>query len=246
MCSAFYLCALFFISFCYGIGAEKGEACQTETLTDMSKKVNELWLTMLHGIPIEKIPDRTIYATCHLQPNPKLAADDLQITGQVLFKQTYPHEKLEAIFNLQGFPVDVNQTMRAMHIHNYGDLSNGCDSTGGHYNPLFKDHPGHPGDFGNFRVRNGKIQLHQTNLEATLFGPYTVLGRSIVVHKSADDLGKGGNQASLENGNAGPRLACCVIGSTTSSSWDKYIQENTSLKSPRLSRRVNNVRKVKN
>ncbi|KAG9479661.1 hypothetical protein GDO78_011602 [Eleutherodactylus coqui] len=246
MSCALYQRVLFLISICVRIGAEMEQTCPTETLTEMSQKLNDLWATFLNGIPLESNPNRTVYATCHLQPNPKLAAAELQITGKILFKQIYPDGKLEVVFSAHGFPMDVNQTSRAIHIHNYGDLSNGCDSTAGHFNPHSINHPYHPGDFGNFRVQNGKIQRHLTNLEATLFGPHSVLGRSIVVHKLADDLGKGNNQASLENGNAGTRLACCVIGFTTSSSWDKYIQDNAKLKSPKVSRHVSSVRRARN
>lgn len=242
MCCALQLRVIFFISICFGV---RTEVEQPEDLTHMSQKLNELWITLLHNIPIGNNPNRTVYATCNLQPNPNLGAAELQITGKILFKQIYPNEKLEAVFIINGFPTTVNQTSRAIHIHSYGDLSNGCDSTGGHFNPHSVNHPDHPGDFGNFPVRNGKVHRHLTNLEATLFGPFSAVGRSIVVHKLADDLGKGNNQASLENGNAGTRLACCVIGSTTSSSWDKYIQENANLKKPRVSRPVSNVRKAK-
>ncbi|XP_056411719.1 extracellular superoxide dismutase [Cu-Zn]-like [Hyla sarda] len=246
MCCALYPHVIFFITICFGIRVETEEACKDKTLTEMSQKVNDIWVTFLTGIPLGNNPNRTVYSTCNLQPNPKLNADELKITGMILFKQTYPNGKLEAIFTIQGFPIDVNQTSRAIHIHDYGDLSNGCDSTGGHFNPYSVNHPQHPGDFGNFRVRNGKIQQHLENLEATLFGPVSALGRSIVVHKLADDLGKGGNKASLENGNAGTRLACCVIGSTTSSSWNKYLRDNANQKIQRLSRRISNVQKVKN
>ena len=45
-----------------------------------------------------------------------------------------------------------------------------------------------------------------------LYGPESVVGRAIVVHGGEDDLGLGHNASSLKSGNAGPRVACCVIG----------------------------------
>ncbi|XP_072262482.1 extracellular superoxide dismutase [Cu-Zn]-like [Pyxicephalus adspersus] len=218
--------------------AEEGQACQSEMRT-MSQKISEIHDAMFNGVPDKNNEDKSLYATCKLQPNPKLDADELKIKGQILFKQAYPYGELEAAFFIEGFPHDVNQSLRAIHIHNFGDLSNGCDSAGGHYNPHSVDHPNHPGDFGNFRVRNGKIQHHILNLGANIYGQFSAIGRSIVVHKMADDLGKGNNQASLENGNAGARLACCVIGTTNKNSWEKYMEENAKLKNPRVARRIN-------
>lgn len=42
-------------------------------------------------------------------------------------------------------------------------------------------------------------------------GVHSVLGRSIMVHADADDLGKGGHALSLTTGNAGSRVACGEI-----------------------------------
>jgi hypothetical protein len=36
--------------------------------------------------------------------------------------------------------------------------------------------------------------------------------RAVVIHSGKDDLGLGGNAASLANGNSGVRIACGVIG----------------------------------
>ncbi|KAM5191733.1 extracellular superoxide dismutase [Cu-Zn]-like [Mantella aurantiaca] len=240
-----FLAAILVISISFGSTAEEGQPCQSE-MTAMLQKVNEIYDTIHNGLTPQNNEDKTLYATCKLQPNPKLDSDELKITGQVLFKQVYPHGELEAVFSIEGFPQDVNQSSRAIHIHDFGDLSNGCDSAGGHYNPHSVDHPNHPGDFGNFRVRNGKIQQHLINLGASMYGQVSVIGRAIVVHKMADDLGKGNNRASLENGNAGARLACCVIGTTSKNSWEKYMEENAKLKSLRVARRVNRQQKKPN
>ena len=44
------------------------------------------------------------------------------------------------------------------------------------------------------------------------YGEYSVISSSCVCHTKEDDLGEGDNKESLKNGNAGPRLACGVIG----------------------------------
>ena len=46
----------------------------------------------------------------------------------------------------------------------------------------------------------------------SLFGKNSVIGRSCVLHRYTDDLGMGGNAESAKTGNAGPRIACGVIG----------------------------------
>ncbi|XP_048052687.1 extracellular superoxide dismutase [Cu-Zn] [Megalobrama amblycephala] len=158
--------------------------------------------------PVER--SDSLLAVCRMHPNTRLAPGLPRVYGHILFKQSGPKEKLRVTFKLHGLPVD-SQQPRAMHIHEYGDLTKGCGSTGGHYNPLSVNHPQHPGDFGNFVPVNGKIRKSQDS-SATLFGRDSILGRSVVIHEGEDDLGRGGNVESLLNGNAGGRLACCVIG----------------------------------
>ncbi|XP_034296256.1 extracellular superoxide dismutase [Cu-Zn] [Pantherophis guttatus] len=197
----------------------------TSPMVDMQKKINDLWLSLLYPQLYDDIlkANRTAYACCVAQPSSKLEEGKPRVTGLVLFKQLYPHGKLAALFNLTGFPTEANTSARAIHIHQYGDLSDGCDSAGGHYNPWKVNHPHHPGDFGNFNPNGGNVQKLKSNLKATLFGPQTILGRSVVIHEKEDDLGKGKNEASLAHGNSGPRLACCVIGTCKQELWDKLF-----------------------
>ncbi|KAM9330369.1 extracellular superoxide dismutase [Cu-Zn]-like [Gastrophryne carolinensis] len=224
MFSVFCLAFIFLIFSCaQGVPQHRNEA---DILSDISKKVNDLWGLYGGKYPAENNADNMLYAICDLQRNPKLNESEPNISGRILFKQVYPQGKLEAHFDIKGFPLTSGQSSRAIHIHTYGDLSNGCDSAGGHYNPYSVNHPHHPGDFGNFFTQNGVIHQHSTNLMANLFGPSSIMGRSIVVHKLADDLGKGNNQASLENGNAGIRLACCMIGATSNINWELIKQGN--------------------
>ena len=73
-----------------------------------------------------------------------------------------------------------NGTSRAIHVHQFGDLSQGCDSTGPHYNPMSVPHPQHPGDFGNFAVRDGQVWKYRSGLAASLTGPHSIAGRAVV------------------------------------------------------------------
>ncbi|KAK4286407.1 hypothetical protein QN277_002967 [Acacia crassicarpa] len=107
------------------------------------------------------------------------------------------------------------------HLHEYGDTTNGCISTGAHFNPnnmthgAPKDEVRHAGDLGNIVANaNGIAEATITDNQIPLSGPNSVVGRAFVVHELEDDLGKGGHELSLSTGNAGGRLACGVVGMT--------------------------------
>jgi len=102
------------------------------------------------------------------------------------------------------------------HIHEFGDMSDGCKSMGGHYNPDGVDHgdinEGHVGDLGNITAdEKGTAEFTIEAKRVDLLGDRSVIGRGFVVHSDKDDLGKGGDAESLKTGNAGDRLACGVI-----------------------------------
>lgn len=161
----------------------------------------------------------TLYAACKMRPSATLADGLPKVYGHVLFKQVYPEGNLQVLLRLSGFTTEGDPAPKAVHIHQYGDLSQGCTSTGGHYNPHSSSHPSHPGDFGNFQPLEGKITAAFES-QATLFGGTSAIGRAVVVHEGEDDLGRGGDAGSLLHGNAGRRLGCCIIGISSPALWN--------------------------
>ncbi|XP_033113940.1 uncharacterized protein LOC117114392 [Anneissia japonica] len=168
-----------------------------------------------------------LYASCEVRPNialePKLAQKN-SVTGQVVFRQQLG-KYVEMQVNLKGFDTK-GSLLHGYHVHEFGDLSNGCESTGAHYNPFNQAHGApddtirHVGDFGNLkRDESGAVHTEIADGVSSLFGYNTVIGRAIVIHANEDDLGDGGNPESLATGNAGARLACCVIGVASEKVW---------------------------
>ena len=69
------------------------------------------------------------------------------------------------------------------------------------------------GDLGNvLEEADGSGKYERLDQQVALYGPFSVVGRSCVLHKKTDDLGRGGDDESLKTGNAGARIACGVIG----------------------------------
>jgi Cu-Zn family superoxide dismutase len=100
------------------------------------------------------------------------------------------------------------------HIHEFGDCTapDGT-SAGGHFNPENQPHAGpdaakrHVGDLGNIEAdASGNAHYKRTDAHLKFDGRDSIIGRGVIVHAGEDDL------VSQPTGNAGPRVACGVIG----------------------------------
>ncbi|XP_011696375.1 PREDICTED: superoxide dismutase [Cu-Zn], chloroplastic-like [Wasmannia auropunctata] len=137
------------------------------------------------------------------------------VTGILKIAQRKPNGPVCITGIIRG----LTEGLHGFHVHERGDLSNGCTSTGAHFNPKNVHHGAptdnvrHVGDLGNIRAdSNGRARINITDRIISLRGLYNIIGRSFVVHSGKDDLGKGNNSFSLTTGNAGERWACGVIG----------------------------------
>ena len=118
------------------------------------------------------------------------------------------------------------------HIHTSGDLSQGCNSLGDHYNPYGSPHGGpeddihnrvyvdkklfqhflfincfklkHLGDLGNI-IANEKGRADFRIIDK-LVKIQDMIGRSLAVTSQADDLGRGTNPTTKTDGNSGERF----------------------------------------
>ena len=146
-------------------------------------------------------------------------------TGTVTLEQTGGYCTIK--YRLSG----ITPGLHAFHIHETSDFSNGCQSAGAIYNPFNRKHGGPDddermvGDLGNVKAdATGVAQGSIVSDRVKLSGPYTVVGRSFMLHADPDDLGNGDNsepggdgkkpvngKCSLVTGNCGVRIACGAI-----------------------------------
>lgn len=116
--------------------------------------------------------------------------------------------------------------LHGFHVHEYGDMSDHCDSMCAHFNPYGKTHgcPGkterHVGDLGNLRTdASGRAQYHFFDHVIQLRGTVAnIVGRGLIIHADPDDCGEGEHETSKTTGNSGKRIACAVIGHAPTSS----------------------------
>lgn len=150
-----------------------------------------------------------------------------KILGSVAFEQVNILGNVTVKVDIHGLPTTMSSVLKGLHIHAYGilnatyDVQAKCASTGPHYNPYNTTHGSaispvrHDGDLGNVPVNaDGSIQYVYQVAGLELFGPFSIIGRSVVLHEKEDDFGVLDTQASKTTGSSGSRIACGVIG------WD--------------------------
>lgn len=164
-------------------------------------------------------------AICVFDPN--ASSNPGKIAGTVTFHQCNPNTTTLVNFNLSGLKPG---STHGVHAHAAGDLSKGCVSACDHFNPYNTKHGSmelygdsrHVGDLcNNIQAdREGKVNFSYQDDLVQLYGEYTVIGRSVVIHADPDDLGRyrdeksSRGKLSATTGNAGARIACAVIGVT--------------------------------
>jgi Cu-Zn family superoxide dismutase len=137
-----------------------------------------------------------------------------KVKGVVYFTEKEKHVVIDIY--LEGLK---KNALHGFHIHEAGDLTDGCETMCAHFNPYNKQHgcPGmknrHVGDLGNLMTDGKGFAHYQTTDNVIILrGKSNIIGRGLVIHADPDDCGKGGNEASLKTGNSGKRIACAVIG----------------------------------
>lgn len=153
------------------------------------------------GARLEEDRARAAVAVLH-------ATEGNDVGGTVRFTPAAGGLRVNA--EVSGLPGD----RHAYHVHLYGDCSaDDGTSAGTHFNFLGSS-TNPPADIGRITGNLGDLDAgaegeatHDTLVEnASLAGPKSIVGRSVVVHASANDP----EQPPI--GAAGPRLACGVIG----------------------------------
>ena len=120
---------------------------------------------------------------------------------------------------IEGEVKGLTKGSHALAVCVWGNVCQGSSSCGPHFNPFGKTHGApteeerHVGSLGNIEAdASGTATVHLDDALVKLIGPHSIIGRSLVVYTNADDLGKGGHDTSLINGNAGPGLASGIVG----------------------------------
>lgn len=126
-------------------------------------------------------------------------------------------------------PTDIEGTVKGLtpgqrhgiSICTYGDVRDSSSSCGPIFNPFGKTH-GAPSDDPNLKMEGdlgnltadaaGVVTIKMEDSKIKIFGPHSVIGRSVVICAGTDDECRGGQENSITTGNSGPRIAFGVVG----------------------------------
>lgn len=108
-------------------------------------------------------------------------------------------------------------SIQGWHIHERGDISSkDGSSTAGHFTHPYGEPTVHGlpeddyhdwGDLGNLRANASGVARYQ-RVDDTIYCTTALLGRGMIIHASRDK----GRRFASQNGDAGSRVAQCVIG----------------------------------
>jgi Cu-Zn family superoxide dismutase len=162
-----------------------------------------LTLTASAQMKMESSPQAIMKAVAEIYP-----ASGSTVHGIVIFNQT--EAGIKVVADIEGLAPGKH----GFHVHEFGDCSSpDAVSAGGHFNPDNMQHGGpsdtmrHVGDLGNLTAdEKGKAHLELTDKDIAFSGPHSIIGHAVVIHANEDEL------KTPPAGNAGPRIACGVIG----------------------------------
>lgn len=93
------------------------------------------------------------------------------MSGEITFKQWNINAPIMVSMNISGLPAGKH----SVHIHAFGDITDGCKSTGPHFRSSI---------IGNVEAKDGEtVDVTYETLGLNLFGLSGVLGRSVVIHE---------------------------------------------------------------
>lgn len=126
------------------------------------------------------------------------------VSGLVKFYDTpYGGILVEAeVFGLPNIAAPGSSAFYAMHIHQFGDCSQGFTKVGEHYNPQNLPHPQHAGDLLPLLGNQGYAW---SAFYDKRFRVKDIIGRSVIIHSQRDDF------TSQPSGDPGTMIACGAI-----------------------------------
>jgi Cu-Zn family superoxide dismutase len=117
--------------------------------------------------------------------------DTKKIKGIVFFKEDLTNDTVIMDIHIEGLK---KNGLHGFHVHEYGDISEQCESMCAHFNPYGKKHgcPGakerHVGDLGNLETNtNGIAHYRRVDNIIKLRGTKcNIIGRGLIIHENED------------------------------------------------------------